>query len=194
MRTTIVEKRARYKTIDWYLLQNLMSLMYFAMTLEHLFFDFLEATEKYMSPWCRVAHRNTQCSSVNVIWYMGPSLCIFFPLWSIACAASCWSTHPTANVYHPNCLHGALFIITVGSSWRYMGINNASWLLSLAWKRGEVGGANDSNHNRMKQQEQQMSLIGSDHFINNQPNENINTCPYIFYISQFMPWWYQCIA
>tara|TARA_B110001452_G_C14845953_1_gene295473 strand:+ start:255 stop:524 length:270 start_codon:yes stop_codon:yes gene_type:complete len=67
MRTTIVEKRARYKTIDWYLLQNLMSLMYFAMTLEHLFFDFLEATEKYMSPWCRVAHRNTQCSSVNVI-------------------------------------------------------------------------------------------------------------------------------
>lgn len=34
----------------------------------------------------------------------------------------------------------------------------------------------------------------SDHFINNQPNENINTCPYIFYISQFMPQWYQCIA
>jgi hypothetical protein len=40
---------------------------------------------------------------------------------------------------------------------------------------------------RVKQQEQQMSLIGSDHFINNQPDENINTCPYIFYISQFMP-------
>ena len=54
-------------------------------------------------------------------------------------------------------------------------------------KRVRWGGANDSNHNRMKQQEQQMSLIGSDHFINNQPNENINTCPYIFYISQFMP-------